>query len=110
MRYEFEPLSSEELASWDERIAGYESVQLFHRQAWLDYLVASRALRIHQWAIRESGRTIGYFCAGTLRKGPFRILGSPLKGWASNFMGPVVNSDCDQDAFLRAMDELCTRE
>ena len=29
-----------------------------------------------------------------------------MKGWASNFMGPVVNSDYDQDAFLRAIDEL----
>jgi CelD/BcsL family acetyltransferase involved in cellulose biosynthesis len=106
MRYELEPLSKEELATWDERIAGYESTQLFHRQAWLDHIGESRGVKIHQWAIRESGRTVGYFCAGIFTKGPFRILGSPMKGWASNFMGPVVNSDYDQDAFLGAIDEL----
>lgn len=110
MPYELEPLSPGELATWDERIADYESTQLFHRQGWLDYLASSRGLKIHQWAVRESGRTVGYFCAGSFKKGPFLILGSPLKGWATNFMGPVVNSDYDQDAFLSAVDELCARE
>ena len=111
MRYELEPLSQGELSTWDERVVEYETVQLFHRQAWLDYLAESRGVKIHQWAIRESGRILGYFCAGTFNKGPFKILGSPLTGWGSNFMGPVVNSsDFDLDAFLTMIDELAARE
>jgi CelD/BcsL family acetyltransferase involved in cellulose biosynthesis len=108
--YALEPLSPEEVARWDELIAPYETRQMFHRRAWLDYLAATRTLRLDFWAIRESGRTIGFFCGGVLRKGPFKILGSPLKGWGTNFMGPVAGRDLDGQAFLMAVDDLARRE
>jgi hypothetical protein len=60
--------------------------------------------------IREGAQTVGYFCGGVLHKGPFRILGSPLMGWGTNFMGPVVNRDFDQSAFLASIDELAARD
>ena len=110
MPYELEPLTKEEQATWDARIANYESAHLFHRQVWLDYLAESQGVEIRQWAIREAGDTVGYFCAGTFTKGPFRILGSPLKGWGTNFMGPVVNPGFDPHAFLAAVDGLADRE
>ena len=108
--YTLEPLTASEAARWDELIAPYETRQLFHRRAWLDYLAASRGVMIHFWAIRNQGRTVGFFCGGTLRKGPFRILGSPLKGWGTNFMGPVADHSLDQRAFLRAVDDLARRD
>lgn len=108
--YALEPLSPDEAARWDDLIAPYETRQLFHRRAWLDYLAATRALRLDFWAIRESGRTLGFFCGGILRKGPFKILGSPLKGWGTNFMGPVAGRDLDGQAFLGAVDDLARRE
>lgn len=108
--YVLEPLSPDEISRWDVLIAPYETRQLFHRRAWLDYLVASRPLRMDFWAIRQSSRTLGFFCGGVLRKGPFRILGSPLKGWGTNFMGPVAHRDLDGHAFLRAVDDLASRE
>jgi len=110
LRYELEPLIKEELETWDARIAYYESAQLFHRRAWLDYLAESQGAEIRHWAIREGEQTVGYFCAGIFSKGPFRILGSPLKSWGTNFMGPVVNSDFCAAAFLQALDELAARE
>ena len=109
-QYELSPLTPDAATRWDELIATYESRELFHRRAWLDYLAESRALDIRFWAIQCNGNTVGYFCGGVLRKGPFRILGSPLKGWGTNFLGPVVNRDLDQGAFLRALDDLAKRE
>ena len=53
---------------------------------------------------------MGYFCGAVVTKGPFRILGSPLKGWTTNFMGPVVNKTFDQQAFLGAIDGLAKHE
>ncbi len=110
MRYELVPLTEDEQRTWDARIADYESAHLFHRQVWLDYLAASQRVQIRHWVIRESGRTVGYFCAGIFSRGPFRILGSPLKSWGTNFMGPVVNPGFDTDAFLRGLDELAAAE
>jgi len=110
VQYGLEPLTDEEQKTWDTRIARYESVHLFHRQAWLDYLAASQGVQIAYWTVREAERTVGYFCGGTFQKGPFRLLGSPLKGWGSNFMGPVVSSDFNPEAFLHALDELAANE
>ena len=109
-RYELEPLSAADAARWDALIAPYESRQLFHRRAWLDYLATSRHVDILLWRVLEQGRTIAYFCGGLVRKGPFKILGSPLKGWGTNYMGPLIDEGLDQRAFLRALDDLAARE
>lgn len=95
---------------WDALIAGYPGCSVFHQRAWLDYLAASRDVRIRQWAIRRGEQTLGYFCGGALRRGPFRILGSPLRGWGTNFMGPVMNGGADPAAFLQALDGLARSE
>lgn len=104
MSYHLEPLTPDEAARWDALIALYESRELFHRRVWLDYLAASRGIDIHLWAIRDGSHTVGYFCGGILQKGPFRILGSPLRGWGTNFMGPVANTDINQIDLLKALD------
>ena len=109
-RYRLEPLAAEVAARWDELIRRYESTELFHQRPWLDYLIASRGVDIRYWTLQEAGQTIGYFCGGLFRKGPFRILGSPLKGWGTNYMGPIVHRDIDQQQFLRAVDDLAARE
>jgi CelD/BcsL family acetyltransferase involved in cellulose biosynthesis len=109
-RYELEPLAPRELARWDSLVMPYESRELFHRKVWLDYLAASRKAEPRFWAIRHRGRLMGYFCGAIITKGPFRILGSPLKSWTTNFMGPAVNDDFDQPAFLRALDRLAADE
>ena len=109
-RYRLQPLTSDEVACWDDRIADYESTELFHRKAWLDYLAASRGVEIRRWTIRADGDAVGYFCGGFLKIGPFRILGSPLRGWGTNFMGPVVNRGIDQRALVNAIDDLACED
>ena len=109
-RYTLEPLTEEQCARWEDLIAPCEATHLFHRGPWLDYLAASRGVDIRLWAIRDRGATVGYFCGGLVRKGPFLVLGSPLKGWGTNYMGPVVNRNFEQTEFLLALDELSRRE
>jgi SAM-dependent methyltransferase len=108
--YDLAPLSPADLANWDEIVDGFESRSLFHRSSWLGYLAASRNLDIRRWAIREGDETLGYLCGGILRMGPFRILGSPLRSWGTNMMGPLIGDAVDQDRFLRALEALARRE
>jgi len=100
------PLNFEQISRWTDLIAPFESRQLFHSPAWLSFLAETQNIECRYWSISDHGRIAGYFCGGLVRKGPFRILGSPLKGWGTNYMGPVVNRDFDQTAFLDALDEL----
>jgi SAM-dependent methyltransferase len=83
---------------------------VFHRRAWLDYLTASRGVDVRLWAISNATTTLGYFCAGSLKKGPFRILGSPLTGWGTNTLGPVFDQDIDHAHFLETLDALADDE
>jgi hypothetical protein len=108
--YRLVPLSASEAERWDELIGSYETRQLFHRRVWLDFLAASQGARIRFWSVREGDALVGYFCAGILRRGPFKILGSPLRGWGTNFLGPVVRPDVDQRRLLAAIDALAKAE
>lgn len=109
-RYELEPLTEDEIDRWDDITAAYPNRELFHRRAWLNYLAEGYGLKIRYWTIRRRGERIGYFCGGVLRKGPFKILGSPLKGWGTNYLGPVYGDGFDTRAFLLALDELARDE
>ena len=105
-----EPLTEQQYRRWDELLERFPSRQLFHRRAWLDYLAASRGAVIKMWSLQDSRHTVGYFCGGLIQKGPFRILGSPLRGWGTNFMGPVADEEVDGTAFLAALDVVAREE
>jgi len=105
-----ESLSAEELAQWDELIAPYPGRELFHTRAWLDYLAETRGVGIRLWKIQEGARTVGYFSGGIFQKGPFRILGSPLKSWGTNSMGPIVDDTVEPADLLQLLDRLAAQE
>jgi SAM-dependent methyltransferase len=108
--YRLEPLSVENEARWDELVPACHGREVFHRRAWLDYLASSRRVDARLWAISDGTGTLGYFCGGILRKGPFRILGSPLTGWGTNSLGPVFTRDADHTKFLKALEALARAE
>ncbi len=108
--YEIEPLPAIEIARWDDLIAPYANRTLFHRRTWLDYLEASQNISLRQWRVSDHGRLVGYFCGGLLRKGPFKILGSPLRGWGTNFMGPVGDDSLSSPAFLAGLEKLAREQ
>jgi len=110
LSYRLDPLSDDEVQRWDELTAECDDRTLFHHRAWLEYLAESRGVRTRHWAIRSGNHTMGYFCGGILRVGPFRVLGSPLKSWGTNVMGPLIEGDVDHHELLRALDSLAVGE
>lgn len=93
--------------TWDEEIAGFGSKFLFHQSAWLKFLEETQTGKAMRWRIMSNGKVEGYFAALFLKKGPLKILGSPLPGWTTNYMGPVVDEGFDLEKFLSALDKLC---
>lgn len=108
--YRLDPLAPEQTARWDELITACAGREVFHSRAWLEYLAASRGADIRLWKISNGTAALGYFCAGGLKKGPFRILGSPLTGWGTNCLGPVFEGDGDHASFLEALDDVARAE
>jgi hypothetical protein len=92
---------------WDEAIEAFDSKCLFHQSVWLRYLEETQGARTLRFRITDNGRTGGYFVGLIVKKGPLRIMGSPLPGWTTDYMGPVVNKDFDFEKFLDALDHTC---
>lgn len=92
---------------WDQLISQFKNQALFHQSAWLDFIGKTQGGKKNLLKIIDDTKIIGYFPCFVLRKGPFKILGSPLLGWSTEFMGPIINNNCDQLAFLHALDNYC---
>lgn len=104
---QFEPVDDWSHEQWNEAIAPFDSSLVYHRSEWLAFLQATGRGRLLRFRMVDGGRTVGYFPALLVRKGPFRILGSPVSASMSEHMGPVANSDMPVEPFLVALDTLC---
>jgi hypothetical protein len=100
---EYEPLRGRP-AGWEELIGGYATKTLFHHEAWLDHVLDIHpAGRLDYFRIRDGSATAGYHVGLRIKKGPLPIHGSPLGGTGTNFMGPLVSGDADQEAVVRGL-------
>ncbi len=96
-----------EPAEWDKLIINYETRMLFHRSAWLNFLENTQPGKIIRLKIIQNGKIEGYFVGLMVKKGPIKVLGSPLPGWTTNYMGPIVNKNFNWEYFLKSLDEIC---
>lgn len=79
------------VGSWDQLIARYRGKTLFHETVWLRYLQETQEATPVFLELLSHGERVGLFSGLLVRKGPFRILGSPLPGWGTNYMGPLFD-------------------
>ncbi len=110
MSLKLEPLSPEQITNWDSLVSDFPERQVFHRQAWFNCLAEVHNAEWRYWALTDGGRVVGYFSGGIIERGPFRILGSPLRTWHTTNLGPVLEKCVDGPAFVQALDELAREE
>jgi hypothetical protein len=110
MALKLEPLTLAKIAQWDSLIAEFPRRTVFHRQAWFNCLAEIQQAEWKYWAVTDSGRTVGYWAGGIIQRGPFRILGSPLRTWRTNHIGPLLQEGVDGAEFVRAVDDLARDE
>jgi len=110
VKYTIEPLAADAIERWDALITPFARRSLFHTATWMQWLAETRGVEARFWSIRNGSELVGYFCGGMFRKGPYKILGTPLKGWLTNDLGPVMGEGFDQKKFFRALDDLAREE
>jgi len=95
---EIRRLGDEELVQWNSLVEQYPNATLFHTMEWLNFL--EKAFRLEKLAmvIYQDGKMIGLFPMLMTHKGPFRILGSPLTGWNTPYMGPLIEPELLDEA------------
>ena len=96
-------------AAWDDAIADFEISCLFHKSAWLRFLMQTQPGSVIKMRIENQGETAGYFAGLLVKKGPFKILGSPLPGTTTEYMGPITRAVLNQYHFFEALDDFCKK-
>src|SRR5690606_24264268 len=96
------------LDEWESLLERFPHHSVFHRLPWLQAIEAAhnaklRLLRVD--AARGSrSKTLAVWPVFATRRGPLHILGSPLPGWSTPSLGPLLAPGCDDaDAILKAL-------
>jgi hypothetical protein len=65
----------------------FEDRTVFQTLPWLNFVAQTQAAEPVVAVVKEDNCTLGYFTGLIVRKGGFKILGSPFKGWTTAYMG-----------------------
>ena len=65
----------------------FEDRNVFQKLPWIRFVAASQGAEPVVAEVKSNGRVIGYFTGLIVRRYGFRILGSPFRGWTTEYMG-----------------------
>jgi hypothetical protein len=88
---------------WTELLTQFPEHTVFHTIPWLSAIAAANGLDIVLTSVFCAAQCLALWPCLVLRKGPLRILGSPLPGWSTAYLGPLFVRDSDANASLRLM-------
>jgi hypothetical protein len=97
-------------AEWDKTIAEFDVKHLYHIGAWMDFIEATQPVTRKIYAIYGEDTIIGYLPGFILKRGPVTIFGSPLPGWCTDYLGPVLRQSVDIEALLGATVNMLKRD
>lgn len=105
---EIRQIDDQDLKNWNSLVGRFPGRTLFHSAEWLGFLEATFHLQKMPLGLYRDGRLAGLFPALLDRKGPFKIMGSPLTGWGTPYMGPLVEDGLLGEA-MAAIDDYSRR-
>jgi CelD/BcsL family acetyltransferase involved in cellulose biosynthesis len=98
-RYE---LRRADLAAHAELVAGRELL-VCQTLPWLEFLRESQSAEPVVAEVLRDGQRVGMFNGAIVRKAGLRILGSPLRGWTTGYMGFTVDRDVSVNDLLPSL-------
>lgn len=99
MRFRTVPLSA---VPWEEADA-FPDRLVYQTKQWLEFLEESKGVRPIVAEATDGGRRVGWFTGALFSKLGFKILGSPLPGWTTPYMGFNLPADVSRPAALEAL-------
>ncbi len=90
-------------SEWDALLAEFPDRTVYHTLAWLKALSREHRLRMLLVCVNQGARCVALWPVLELYKGPFRVLGSPLPGWSTAYLGPLFQPGVDPAELVRAM-------
>jgi len=91
------------LENWGSTLQQYPDRTVYQSPAWLRFLAETQKGEIIIAALREGSAVLGYFSGLVIHKCGLRILGSPLPGWTTAYMGLVLKPEVPRMDALEAL-------
>jgi hypothetical protein len=87
---------------WAER-ATYDDRLIFHTEPWLRFVAAAQKASPVLARVTDGSRTVGHFTGLVSRRFGLKILGSPMAGWTTSYVGFTLDEGVSRRAALEAL-------
>lgn len=91
---------------WETILGTFEDRTIFQSPAWLAFVTKTQGAEPIFARLREGARTLGYFSGLIVKRFGLRILGSPLPGWTTSYMGMNLLPGVSRRSALEALQGL----
>ena len=85
---------------WDN-ILEFENYNVFQTPSWNNFLMETQNATPIVASIREGDQLLGYFTGLVTRKVGLKMLGCPLRGWGTYFMGFILKPETSRREILK---------
>lgn len=95
----------------DDVLSTFDDHTLFQTKAWLDFVVEAQGAEIVTAnVVGRDGDVVGRFTGLVVRAFGLRILGSPLPGWTTSYMGFNLRDGADRTEAMLALKRFAFRD
>ena len=105
----FCPISKDEHADYANWVENHPAGTLLHTLPWINFICTEQGGMPRIYRIVQNGEFYGYWPFIQVKKGPFKLLGSPLQGWMTQRMGPLLQGPAEPE-LISALKQLCLKE
>ncbi len=91
------------LAEWEQRTKDLPDHTVFQSSAWMSFLVETQRGEPAFAALIDNNAVAGYFCGMIVRKFGIPMLGSPMPGWTTAYMGTNLLNGIPRPLALQAI-------
>jgi len=88
---------------WDQLLAHFPVHTLYHTMAWLRTIEEEHGAALHLARVDDAQGCVAVWPMFSTRKGPLRIVGSPVPGWCTAYLGPLFSPRCQISGAIRAI-------
>src|SRR6185312_7974071 len=88
---------------WDLLLEEFSDRTIFQSSSWLQFLGESTGGELVLAALRDGGQECGYSAGIVITRFGIRVLGSPLPGWTTSYMGFVLKPGAPRADALSAL-------
>jgi hypothetical protein len=75
------------LSEWGEILETFEDRTIFQTPGWLSFVAKAQKAEPILAVLKDRGQSLGYFNGLIVKRLGLKILGSPLPGWTTSYMG-----------------------